>query len=383
MAVRLFILVCFILLQSCVKSNRDNKKSANDFKLSTAIELDNLTEEGVSASSIFDENITMVPLESTEQGMIANVMDILSINNHFVVYENVKNTLLIFKNTGQYVSKIFPKGRGPMEISQISDFTINLAKNSIDVYDFSLRKIVRFDMHGAPIEEIVFPYSVREFACDAEANYILYSPDLINNWKSSQIPAGLFLVDGKGNFVQTLITFEETPDYYVQPIRCLSGFGKEIGFVSNYKNAYFEVVDGKVNNVFQLNTQLSWISSFTMVNQTTDLITILYSDENGRNRYALVGKNAEFQKTFSGIYNDISLVPLPFPMYHIGDGRNISVVSVAYLKNFFEHFEKEKLSLEDYTSSVKQNFVELKNRIQDMEIDDNPVLFITEFKSNN
>src|SRR5690606_5974133 len=77
---------------------------------------------------------------------IGEVDKLLLHNGHFIVLDKyVGNQILVFDSTGTSIPNEMGKlGKGPEELRQLNDIWVT-EDNGIEVYDFSLKKIITYD----------------------------------------------------------------------------------------------------------------------------------------------------------------------------------------------------------------------------------------------
>jgi hypothetical protein len=102
-------------------------------------------------SEIFD-SVKYIPLETTDDILIANITKIHYVDNRFFIYDKQTMSVFAFDEQGHCVWKIQNKGNGPREYTQLLGFDVD--KNSRKIYLYCrLDKILVYDWDGKFIEE--------------------------------------------------------------------------------------------------------------------------------------------------------------------------------------------------------------------------------------
>lgn len=375
--------VCLLfMLFSCSNEIRSNSVDSGEFVDPNSARFGTLAlgeeKEALKFSDLFSNEFSTLILESSKESLVGSINRLSQFKDKYIIKDNKQKAILIFDKDGKYINKITAKGKGPLEVSNIADYGLNIEKGSIDVYDFGMQKLVSFDSEGVPLSEIKFPYYAREISIDNLGNYYVYSPDLGNKYNENHIPSGLFVVDKDGVFVKSLLEFSAASSY-VQPIRCLSGYGEQISFVSNYNEGVFTIKNGKLSRLFDIETDTEWLRSFVLSNSygKNSFISYTGKDELTRNVYY---NNETGDKTpLIGMFNDIFLAPIPLPDNFIGENQMASIMNAQDLINSFEMIRSSNIDelKKEFGEKALTQFSKLeKGLLKSVKVDDNPVIFL-------
>lgn len=202
-------------------------------------------------SKVFQE-LDMVRLEHKSGALIGQVRNILFTDSLIFVFDNLQEKVFCFDSSGAYQYCINAQGGGPLEYISITDFTINEDENTLEIYSFRQGKIIGFDLvSGKPRYDKRFGFYLREFTWLSTGDYLVYSPDIINNdVGGNTIEKGAFLVTDDGKFVKHISVSKEKE--YVQTINALSGYGDYVLLVPGYSKEIIEFHDGNWSNRYQL-----------------------------------------------------------------------------------------------------------------------------------
>ena len=91
-------------------------------------------------------DIKIVPLETNQDCLIAEVSRIFVLNGHIYVFDKQTKGVYIFDMSGKYVNKVHSIGAGPGEYTDISDVFID--ENNIFITDYYINKILVYGLDG-------------------------------------------------------------------------------------------------------------------------------------------------------------------------------------------------------------------------------------------
>jgi hypothetical protein len=141
----LYLIITFLILTNCVNSQNDIGEAVETIPVS----ISNLKK--VNFSEIFD-SVRYIPLETTDDILIANITKIHYVDNRFFIYDERTMSVFAFDEQGHCIWKIQNKGNGPREYTQLLGFDID--KNSRKIYLYCrLDKILVYDWDGKFVEE--------------------------------------------------------------------------------------------------------------------------------------------------------------------------------------------------------------------------------------
>lgn len=145
----LLLILGLQVFNSCSEKTKGIQKTDN-YKIISI----NLNEEmtKVSLSSLLNEDISFIPLETNEESVIGRI-DKVRITDEYVFILDINSAQSIFKfsKDGKFLQKIGVKGEGPKELLRPLDF--NLSDNKIKVLDNGV-SIITYDFEGNFIDRI-------------------------------------------------------------------------------------------------------------------------------------------------------------------------------------------------------------------------------------
>jgi len=342
------------------------------------VDLNSPKKVGKLFSDIFSD-VSFIPLENGKQSPLSFVNDVLYFKGNFFIKDNTHECIFCFDERGKLRFKIEPRERAPFELASITDYTINTSQESLEVFDFSLGKIVSFDLSGNPFREKRFNYYLREFSRQSNGDYVVYSPDLLNDKTPNTIEPGAFVTDSTGKFKYSFL-LTQTSDVYSEPINCLSGFGDSITLVSNYTKDVFLINNDKVIKLFRLKYDDDWEQSLITSHASGSNINITYrkdiADNSGNPVYLNAVSHSQLHLKY--MFNDLFAMPVITPIFY-KDGRTmIGFLTAGDLKKIDE-FVRQRDSL---TLKVdKQLTGKLLAIAGKMTENDNPVMITFRLKN--
>lgn len=128
------ILIAVFLFCSCSDFNECN---VCEIEIST-----NRKQEELLLSS-FIKNYIVIPLETKDECLIAQIDKIKISNNEVYILDNMNNAIYVYGMDGIHHRTLFKVGNGPGEYLQLMDFDIR--NNILFVLDFGGRRILKYD----------------------------------------------------------------------------------------------------------------------------------------------------------------------------------------------------------------------------------------------
>jgi len=150
----IFIIVLSnILFFSCNDQNNNKDKSGFD---PIIIEFESIVGKIIplNLSSIV-QDIKYIALETKKECLIGEVYGIRIFGENIIVVSN--NKVLLFDNTGRFISVIGTIGKGPGEYIRPMDIQINEPDNSIIIMDSPSKQILEYSINGDFIKRIPLP----------------------------------------------------------------------------------------------------------------------------------------------------------------------------------------------------------------------------------
>ena len=222
-------------------------------------------------------SVEFLPLQPYPGDSVPYVNNFLYYKGHYLIRDIRQKSIFCFDDSGNYKFRITEAGDSSASPHSIGDYTINIKANTMEVFDFD-GKIIGFDFSGHQLYTRPFPFKLTEFACTAEGDYVVYSPDRYNDKGKDTIAPGAFVVDSSGRLKYRIIetSIEST---YTMPENCLSGYGDSILLVSNYSPDVYLINLQHCSPLFRLSydeKKYNWIQNMISSNGSGSRLNILY-----------------------------------------------------------------------------------------------------------
>lgn len=102
--------------------------------------------EKLDISHLFTDELKIVPLETSEECLISDMLKIQFTDNYIYVSDQVAQCIFQFSDSGKYIKSIGNKGESPADYSSIGDFIVN--DDHIYIQDLYINKILCYDLNG-------------------------------------------------------------------------------------------------------------------------------------------------------------------------------------------------------------------------------------------
>ena len=135
------VLLIFFFIASCKSKNESYIERIK-------IDLDKIRVEKIE--DIFAESDTIF-LETTYSSLIGSLVRISFVEDKIFIL-NSPDKLSVFSETGNFIGNIGMKGRGSFEFINLNDYFIH--NDTVFLYDFNGKKILKFGIDGTPINDI-------------------------------------------------------------------------------------------------------------------------------------------------------------------------------------------------------------------------------------
>ena len=397
------VLISCLLVIGCQNVNIRDKNQLVTFNLK---ELPKITTVKLSDLGFVD--IEYIPLETNEQCLIQNTINLGSFSDKLIVNESSfiirhYNTILKFKDNGTFVAKIGTEGRGPNEFQACHDVETNEKGEKIFIVDGFKKKLFIYAGNGDFIKTVNFPFNGFGYFRYIGGKFLCYTDNHLGNIKTS-----FNLIDTNGIIIKSFANrypfFKPNNDAY--------GFNHEnLFYVFNYKlfkkEVYsdtiysFEDMNFKPHLVIKVGDKLMTTKAraeFAGIDLAKNFITPLnlfefgdyvfydfrYKFElslNGASSeiYSFIGsKKNSFQALINseaGLINDLDGGPSIEPLTIKNDKTIIACIDAIKLKSLVTS-ESFKKSVPKYPEKKK----ELEKLANSLKETDNPVLMLVRLK---
>jgi len=355
-----------------------------------------ITQKEIFLSEIASK-IEYFPLETDEDCFIAEVTQLFTFNNRFIVYDRSQQKVLIFDKNGKFINRIGKQGRGPGEYIEILrvnfnpyDSIIVIKDNGYNFYDINgkfLRRTLIYPMIGQIAflnNNIVFSFDRPEFVfndgfqiaiCD---NNFKLKKQFIN--RNNEGITKLNMSKIMGNMMNCLQYFSDTlsfweykydtifriPDSKTCFPRYAFKYSNKQGFYMSSDNPH---QDGTrvIERMIETNNYI-FLKLFNQFDKA--FINEIIFDKRKKEAYSL-----KFPEKVYGILNDIDGGPEILPRKVLDDGRIYTTFSGFKLKQLLEEEPYSKIKPIDKEKS--KQFLDL---VKDSKLQDNPIIMLTTLK---
>lgn len=141
------VIILMLVIGSCAGCVKKEKES-NAKQLT--IDWSNISNE-MDYSSMVEDSIWLIPLETTAEYMIGEVTKLIYRNDLIYIADNVSKSVFVFDMSGKLKTKIHAAGNGPGEYVNISYFAV--CGNDMVILDHYARKVLFYDASGKFIRD--------------------------------------------------------------------------------------------------------------------------------------------------------------------------------------------------------------------------------------
>lgn len=228
----LFILtLIIIILASC--ANREQNSN---------VLLEGLTvpkENHPTLSSLFTENLTITPLETTDESLIGRIDKIVKFKGDYYICSSNGRHIHHFNSDGKFISSLKRQGAGPEEYHRIEDFDVYEVNGKTEVWISDNQSLKIYDVSDFSFKyKIPYTFMIHKFKRIDESRILLVTGN------SEHI---LTLSDEKGNVISEYLE-KEMPFIMFRPHQFIS-FDSSYLFQLGVANAFVEY--NPVINTFQ------------------------------------------------------------------------------------------------------------------------------------
>ena len=175
-------------------------------------------------------DIRLIPLETPDSALI-HFYDKLYIDEHGIyILDDKENTLFMFNPDGTFRSKLCRVGRAPGEYMELDDFKVDNDGN-LFLYDGGMGNLYEYDSCGNFIQKTELVSG--ELFDWWEENYVVYSGNHEDN--------SLYVLDKKGNVLQSYLSTEDMPPFYVGSNGGMTQGDGNVFFVPPFDYTVYEV----------------------------------------------------------------------------------------------------------------------------------------------
>ena len=160
---------------------------------------------GVCSAQNVAKNIRYIPLKTDDETIVGRVFNVYYHNGMIFFYDN-ENTIFVFSDKGDIISKFNRSGRGPEEYSSINRLSIDPYSNHLLVGD--RQSYLEYDFHGNFIRSIPLPQSIEGYISSISDLQPVKDGKYVGTLVSRSTIGALsgYVSDASGNILRTIET---------------------------------------------------------------------------------------------------------------------------------------------------------------------------------
>lgn len=360
------------------KKNEGNRKS---------LTVDIKDKNSFSEQAVFPD-YRFIKLETTDESLLENVKKVVMCDGQMFVLSSIGisgNNVMAFDSTGHFLYKL-ARGRGPGEVSFVSDIDINQEKRELWVLDL-YRNIKVFDWNGKYLRSISTEEPVLYFQALGENAVFFdsgmnkrtddYAWTLVDGQKSvSFFPKVKSLSSGNlihdYSFTRLGRDSVLVSDYFSDTIYCVTDRGKKVDilYVMDYKGRAMNT-SLRLKEVENRKMYREMLKSRDLVSGITDLSVgrrkMFFKAEGRRNYYVIYDRVSDRSTIYSRLFDG-----LPEVYSSVGNASG-SVFYVMTMSRLFKYWEEHPVS-----SDASDGMKKLRQACTNEE--DNPVIIVCNYE---
>lgn len=184
--------------------------------------------------SLFVDSIEYIELETNDDCLIKKINDMAVSENRLFIFDEPQQTIWIFDRKGRYLNKIYKKGNGPGEYSQMYQFEYDPKNNQIVVLSSYQQKLLFYTLEGEHIKTVDLGIKPKDFKICPEGGFILSKAGL------DDITAGIYHQPDSTKEARQLVGRQSNHLVYITPLWELCSYGNVICFMApNFNNTVY------------------------------------------------------------------------------------------------------------------------------------------------
>jgi len=332
--------------------------------------------------------VTYIPLETTKDVLLSNVLNGLNISDNLIVTMNQSGTIFCFNHNGHHISQFNHRGRGPKEYQDALKLAVDFDENTIYIYDYQLLyRIQIYSLSGDFKKSISIPNGlwindIQNY--DKDYLLVYMTPSLWENNKGTFRP--YYLMSKKdGSLKQISLDVPELKDDNIRR-RSPDGRARMIGYQTSpiiHNGTEFFLSDFSKDVIYRLNgTNLTpYIHIKPSVQKSIPPLYVSISLET--TKYTFISIIEKDEKAMEVKQHFIAIDHRTGEIFEPDFGNDIfSKAPNNYLRNLPKDYSVITLSAENIVDAYKRGELDgaLQKTASKLKMDDNPVLMLLKFQ---
>ncbi|MDH6314128.1 hypothetical protein M2137_002922 [Parabacteroides sp. PFB2-10] len=390
----IFTIVCAfsMLLFSCKENTKKTNVGSEGTKTISLSSIEDSLQD-----TIYFKPPQIVVLETNEESLLAEITRVYMDDDVLFVYDKPSEKIFMFDISGKYLNRIDCKGEGPREYVQITDFTVDTIKKEIILLCAIPKKRMYFTYNGVFVKEEKHSDYYSQIATDGD--YIYFEKNVLT--EDYQIN----ILNEKTGKTQKELKSIDIKNYFYAHGNSLNR-GINILYVRRYDNTIYELSNGKITETYHVDFQKHSFPDWLIKEEETTVI----SNECRSHEYVFSMTNVSDHENYLMFYSNIGVFlydkrkdiltgyremrhslwdvigDYPLPFYSPLENTNKIVYSFndpSFIKQIADNISIRPENV-NKLSNINPKFIEEILSIGGrMTEDNNPILFIYEFKSSD
>lgn len=338
--------------------------------------------KGEMQGSQFFKSCRVLPLETNEKSIFRRLSKICCDDGKLFVFDRSLNKIIIFDMNGKYLTNILHIGGGPKEYQGACDFCLDTLKKQILLLCDRPQKVICYDYSGQFVKEHKLDGSYMNIATNTKSIF-MSKPETISG-KKSKYELYRFSTDFKLEDSYFPARDNITSIIYESAFQLSST--KNVHFTRRFDNSIYLLGENGVEKKYNIDFNMNSFSESLLNNEITTEIALnvkkkklVYSIHN-----VIENKNYIMFTTNLSVYlydklgNELSAYKsIEVPDFGMGIGEYISIgnrgdmIATTLSASFLDLIRKS-------IGNIKN--LNLLDLLKQVDIEDNPVLFLYEFK---
>ncbi|HEX2933883.1 MAG TPA: 6-bladed beta-propeller [Bacteroidales bacterium] len=232
-----------IILISCNKHSNENQPETPTLKFDLDFSpVKTLSKDYALSLNELADSISFVKLETGKDFLIKNISWIEQFNNLLYIIDKELNQLFVFDMNGRFKFQLVTKGKGPTDILDLTDFTIDRNNNLVYIWDNALRKIIIFDAkNDAYLDQFKIDGVCHSFLSYGKDSFLVYTGLRPNKGINSDLEHNVFMMTKDGKIINKYLPIDKYQAYMGVGYVKFSSYNDLPLIVPDYTNTVYQI----------------------------------------------------------------------------------------------------------------------------------------------